>query len=208
MFKFLKPASKSKSKIGGEIAYYGLTQWWLNAFTEDERIRVKEHFSPLGGSSNLTEGEISHSSQSGLGFLSNLAGWFGKKEDRRIAYKILEQAKQLVDDNSQPLDVHFLYQSMIELYYKDRESDGGLDRAINACRGQISVASQAASAFRQQFSDETLPSHKGYTQLAIIFEKQKKFKEAIELCELADKEGWAGDWQHRISRCEKRADKA
>ena len=31
-----------------------------------------------------------------------------------------------------------------------------------------------------------------------------KYREVIELCTEADKQGWSGDWQHRIERCRKK----
>lgn len=97
---------------------------------------------------------------------------------------------------------------MIELYYKDRDAEGGLDRAVQACKNQIAIAPEAAAAFLKTFDGGSLPAHKGYEQLAIVLEKQKKFQEAIALCIQADSQGWAGDWQNRISRCKKRIENA
>ena len=109
---------------------------------------------------------------------------------------------------TQILDVHFLYGQKIKIYYKDREKQEYLEKAIEACKQQIKIAPKAAKAFRTEYKDSSLPSHQGYKQLAIILEKQGHFREAIELCVQADKEGWAGDWQKRIERCKKKLKKA
>lgn len=98
----------------------------------------------------------------------------------------------------------FFYQSKIEIFYKDRDKPGGLEKAICACRQQIDYAPKAAKAFMKKYKGETLPGHKGYQQLAIILEKEKNFSEAIEVCSQAMEQGWSGEWEKRIQRCKKK----
>ncbi len=45
--------------------------------------------------------------------------------------------------------------------------------------------------------------HVGYKQLCIIMEKQKNFGEVIRLANIAKAQGWKGDWDRRIEKCEK-----
>jgi len=40
--------------------------------------------------------------------------------------------------------------------------------------------------------------------LAIIKYKQERYKEVIELCKKAKKQGWNGNWDKRIERARKR----
>jgi hypothetical protein len=112
----------------------------------------------------------------------------------------------MISGSAKPLDIHFFYQSNIEIFYKDREKPEYLEKAILACRQQIEFAPIAAKAFKKDpaFKKDSLPSHKGYHQLAIILEKQNKYQEVIDLCCKAEKQGWAGDWENRIKRCEKK----
>lgn len=49
-----------------------------------------------------------------------------------------------------------------------------------------------------------LPRHVGFEQLAIIREKQQNYADAIRVSQLAMKQGWAGDWESRLARCEKK----
>lgn len=64
------------------------------------------------------------------------------------------------------LDQHFSYQNDIERYYKDRANPESLQRAIQACRDQISLAGEAALAFEKESTitspGYTLPQHYGY----------------------------------------------
>ena len=190
-------------KIRGEIGYFGLSEWWLSEFSEEERQYILETFQPLGSTGNfLTEGNILHTSNTAIKLLSSLAGWFRKKEDRNIAYKILMKGEELINEKSDILDVHFLLQSKIEIYYRNRDNDpDALEESINACKQQIELAPKAKVAFKKEYSDSPLPRHIGFERLAIIEEKRKNFKAAIEISEKAMGQGWAGTWQKRIERC-------
>lgn len=197
-----------KENIKGTIGYFNLSDWWLSEFTVKERAYIQDRFQPLGFSGNsLTEGNITSTSQTAIGLLSGLSGWFSKKEDRYIAYKLIAKAEELISNKSRILDIHFLYSTKVEFLYKDRDSvPQGLEKAIEACQQQIDYSNKAAIAFKKQHND-SLPSHKGYQQLVIIKEKQKNFLEAINLSEKALKQGWAGDWEKRIERCKKKQQK-
>jgi tetratricopeptide (TPR) repeat protein len=50
---------------------------------------------------------------------------------------------------------------------------------------------------------DTLPSHYGFKQLAIILQKRGDFNQALSLCEQAKAQGWKGDWDKRIARLKK-----
>ena len=199
----------SPKKTNGLIKYFGLENWWFSEFSTEERRYITETFQPLGSSSELlTTGDISYTSQTAVGLLLDLAGCFSKEKDRPIAYKFMKKAEELNETKGSVLDLHFYYGQKIALYYKDRESPGCLEKAIEACKKQIELAEKAAKSFRRQYKDSPLPSHKGYQQLAIILEKQGKFDETIELCRKSQKQGWTGDWEKRIERCCKKANRA
>lgn len=120
------------------------------------------------------------------------------------------------------LDKHFAIGSKISQHYRRRnDNPHELELAIRACEDQIAMAATAAKAFiaeekkfhrdARRFGSDTkglelnLPSHEGYRQLAIIREKRGQYSEAIELCEQAKAQGWAGDWDDRIKRNQKKA---
>ena len=187
----------------GVIAYYHLEEWWRSAFSDSERERIQSTYQPLGMSVGLTAGEVTYISQGVVGFLGGLASWFAKAPDRPIAYKIFQYALTQVAD-ADPIETHFLYQQMIEIFYKSREQPEFLEKAIAACHDQINLAPKAAPAFLAKRWCTSLPGHKGYEQLAIILEKRGELNSVIELCEQASAQGWAGNWSHRIERCQKK----
>jgi len=96
MFGFFK-----RKRIGGEIAFYGLQDWWLNSFTSEEQTYIVRKFQPLGtGRSNsLITGSISWSSQSVVSFLQSLSGWFNNPQDRHISVRMLKKAEELRHSN-------------------------------------------------------------------------------------------------------------
>jgi len=204
LFRF----GKSATRIQGSIGYFGLEDWWLTVFSDDERRYIQATFQPLGSTGDsLTTGVISYTTGTVVGLLSALAGWFRRPQDRAIAHKILDKAVAL-SEGAPVLDVHFLYQQLIETYYKDRENTEYMEKALEACRKQIALAPDAAKAFRAEYASSPLPAHKGYQQLAIILEKEGRFQDAIILSRQAETQGWAGDWARRIERCEKKRQKA
>lgn len=189
--------------IGGKIGYFGLSEWWLSSFTEEERSLIKSIYAPLAAGSgiSLVTGDILMTSQTVLSFLTDLASWFAKDEERWIAYRIFYKAEDLIDAKTDPLDLHFLYHRKIKILYKDREK-AGLDATIEACTQQIALSQKSSAAFKALGG--ALPCHGGYEQLAIILEKQKRYEDAIEVSKKALAEGWNGTWDKRIERCRKK----
>lgn len=201
-FNFLK----RKQQVKGEIGYFGLGDWWLSTFSDVERKYIQETFKSLstGGerSATLTEGTISFTTQTAAGLLWGLASRFKKPNDLSIAKRLLDKAEEVADD---PLDLHFTYQQMIEVFYRSRELDpSALDLAVQACIKQIALAPQAAKAFKKEYKGQPLPEHRGYEQLAIVREKEKNYTEVIRLCQQAKQQGWNGDWDKRIARCQEK----
>ena len=105
-------------------------------------------------------------------------------------------------DKDHILEQHFYYMHKLECLYAFRDQeDNALDETIDACKQQIAIADNAVKAFQ---AEGFTPTHTGYKQLTVIYQKQNKFKEAIEVCEQALKQGWMGDWQKRIERYTKK----
>jgi hypothetical protein len=191
-------------KIGGKIEYFGLQEWWLNNLTTEEQNIIRSIFKPMGSREDpLTQGKIHSSSQNVIGLISALSGWFKKPEYRKIGYKIIKKAEELTSDKIPVLDLHFFYQSKIEIYYRNRDIDEfALSSAIEACKQQIGISEKAKKAFIKEMG--ILPSHVGYKQLCIIMEKQKNFEDMIRLSKIAKEQGWNGDWDSRIEKSKKK----
>lgn len=196
-----KPISGS---VGGKIEYYNLQEWWLNTISSEERSTLISLYKPLGlNPDSLTHGKITSSDQSIVAFLSNLSGWVKQPEYRKIGYKLIEKAESSLSNKTPIMDRHFLYQTKMEIYYRNREvDDSALTSAIEACKQQIALSTKAKQAFLKQWGQ--LPSHAGYKQLCIIMEKQKNYDEVIRLASEAKMQGWTGDWDKRIEKCTKK----
>jgi tetratricopeptide (TPR) repeat protein len=201
--------SNKPKKIEGDIGYFHLEEWWLSEFDESTREYIVEKYQPMGSPPRcLVEGKYEWTSATPASLLSGLGGWFQGSTDRHIARKIYQKALDLVDASNDPLDRHFLYQGLIETYYKDRENPEYYNLAIEYCKKQILMQKEAAKKWKEDYPGDSLPSHHGYEQYAIILEKEKRYDEAIELSREAERNGWAGSWKNRIERCEKKIEKS
>ena len=179
-----------------------LSDWWKTTFTKDEQDYILSKGIPLDA--------IIEPSSSPARSLHPLAGYFSTSPDRTIARRFLEKVEEsLKTDEVRVLDRHLAYSAMIPIYYSDRDTDPeALDLAIHACERQIALAAQAGAQWTAEYPDSPLPSHRGFTQLAIIREKEGNYTEAIKLSQDALRQAWDGDWEKRIMRCEKRMSKS
>ena len=194
----------------GYIGYFNLKGWWQDTFTEEERNHMVDIFQPMGASKDiLVKGKFETiSNDSVLSFLTSLTGWFDNPRDRNLAYKIISKAEEFAKAEKDILNLHFFYPTKMKLFYKDRDSDPkSLQISIDSALKQIEIAERAATAFKKEYPDSSLPAHEGYSQLCIIFEKQGKFNEAIRIARQAKEQGWNDDWDNRIKRCQRKIDK-
>ena len=196
---------KSK-KTGGEIAYYGLNNWWNEGLTQEERNVIRTIYKPIMSNCAIDQGNINHSTQSKLAFFSGLATWFKKKEYYNIGVKIIVEGEKYINDCKSVLDKHYFYLSAIDLYYSNRnEQIDALDATIKYCKKQIEISKMVKNALLKEYPNSPLPNHTGYKQLAIIYEKQEKYEEAIIILNKALEEGWnTEDSNKRIQKLKKK----
>lgn len=111
------------------------------------------------------------------------------------------------DRKKDAFDIHLELSWKIESMYKERDTDpDAIKKTIDYCKIQIAIAEEAKNAWIKECDNlgdkyHLMPTHKGYDQLCIILEKEKKFNEVISLATQAKIQGWAGDWDKRIDRC-------
>lgn len=200
----------------GYIGLFGLTDWWLSAFSEEERQYIELAYQPMVVSIQVSPGKTNADEDSLLtgarglqmstragSFLANLAEWLNRPESRHLARRILEHGERVARD---PLEKHDVYQVMVTVCYRDREKSAEfLDAAIAACKKQIENGESAIREWRAERAG-VVPTHKGYEQLAIIREKEGDLAEALRLSREALSQGWGPrpGWQFRIDRLSKR----
>lgn len=202
MIFFKKFTSKQVAKW--TLGALGLSDWWMETFTEKERSYIVTTFQPLWwNGKDLIEGDMWGFSEEISSLLWSLAWWFKNEDDRLIAYRMIDKWSIHSWELHNVLDLHFFYQNELEIYYRFRDIDDfALDRAISACRKQISISEESKNAFLKEYPDARLPTHKWYEQLIIAYTKQWKIAEAIELVKEAMLEWWNWDWDKKIKRLE------
>lgn len=208
--KFFRGSEKTVIKKNdpsekGVLGQFNLWSWWYETFSDEERKYILEKYNPFPdyppGESVLTHGNISIAHP--RTFLSSIALWFNDPEGVSIALKFMDKAHKYPHSDLDTLDYHFDCHERIKFYYRWRnEHEGALEAAIFACKEQIAIAKKSAPACLEEF--KCLPRHTGYEQLAIIYEKQGKLEEAIAICEQGRVQGWANDFEKRLTRLNKR----
>jgi len=127
-----------------------------------------------------------------------------------IFFKKEEEVPQSSSRKLDDFDRHLELTLKIGETYKKRVSDpDAIQKTVDLCFKQIALSEKSKQAWIKEdkeigILESTLPMHKGYTQLCIILEKDKKFNEVIAFANKAKDQGWNGDWDKRISRCRKK----
>ena len=194
-----------------EAANIGLRSWWTAEFSEAERAYILNKYQPMVMGVDGDPTDDAHKIIGADGTLSipltTLATWFmSPKDDLPLAMRLLGKGIEVGEENQGTiLDQHYTLLNLIRVYYRNRSNDAvSFELAIEACEKQIALAPLAAEMFMCQEWVKALPEHTGFEQLAIIREREKDYDEAIRLSSEALRQGWAGDWEKRIARCEKR----
>jgi hypothetical protein len=212
----------NSQKVAGMIGIYGLSEWWFNTFSEEERNYMNLRYRTRAGPNALIEGTHWTNPDSihyGVSFfLNNLTFWFRHPKDNSIARRIAFKAYELAEDIE---NISSALGWIIRLYYPVRDTvPGALDLVIASCKHQIALAPtlietknnkyrfvrspEVAEIRKEKYIYPALHKHEGYNRYTIILEKNHEYAEAIRLCEEAKKQGWEGDWDKRIERCSKR----
>lgn len=65
----------------------------------------------------------------------------------------------------------------------------------------LKSSEKVAKAFRDD-DWKDMPTHLGFRRVAINLERQGDLEGAIKACRQAKRQGWNGDWDKRIERCQ------
>lgn len=178
-------------KTGGLIGRYGLTVWWLTAFTQSERNHIEKTYAPIGAPHALTRGPTNFATQqSVVAFLTALASWFPSDDDQSIAIRILENGQRLIQpDETDILDQHLLYQSLIDAYVRQGD-DQNEDKCREACHRQIRLASKALVELERTGNNRLRERHAGFTTLQQIYSRENDPDKIRASCKAAVLTGW------------------
>ncbi len=196
------PDTEPGSEVDAYLASVQLTPWWLSHFIDSERkyVRVRSSGSAWSWSWGFDDAAL-HDQRLVSDVLCELASFFRTQHERSLARRFFEKAEELA--KADPIDLHFTYTQMIRFYCREMPPEAQvIQLAEQACQKQISIATSTRSAYLTLFPGESLAGHPGFEQLAILREHETKFYEAIQLCQQAAAQGWAGDWEWRIRKCQ------
>lgn len=192
--------SPATHPVEGAIGYFDLADWWLTTFSAHERERMEWLYHPHGVTQPcpLTHGREAPVANTAADLLASLATWLYRPQDRPLARRVLAKAGERAVRDGRILELHYTYQVMIQIYYRDRQDPAALQVAIEACGKMIALAPQAAVAFHDAYPGQPLPRHYGYHLLTMIRERQQEYRDAIHLARVALSQGWDGDWPRRL----------
>lgn len=186
----------------------GLREWYEN-LPNDEREKVHEYSNVFTGGEedlNVIDDARKGPSSTQQSYLKGVGSSAVHHKDYEIAEKVLLKALDAKGDN--PTDRHFIYNSLIELYYKQRdERDDAIEKCIKYCKEDIDIVDDFLDDFMEDY-DDSPPRIPSFKRLAIIYEKQERHEEAIDVCEkaiqrdLTDKT--KGGFEGRKERLEKK----
>ncbi len=179
---FKRFGNKDSQIIEGQIGFYGLADWWLSEFTEEEQRYIVERFRPMGtgadnNSRNLIKGKITSSTLPVTMFLNALAGWFKSKEDAHIAKRMYKKMEEL--GKLHPVDKPGNYQGRHYTTYleeiKELKRSNSTEELERLLLGLI-------DAVEAQSRDDGLGLAPHYTeQLAILYRKQREYMKEIKI---------------------------
>lgn len=79
--------------------------------------------------------------------------------------------------------------------------DAPASEQFGLAQGMLKISEEAAKAFQSQGWPK-MPTHLGFRRIAVNLERQGDFQGAISACREAKRQGWSGDWDKRIERCQ------
>lgn len=188
------------------------------ALSSEEQAKIKYYHSlgMITDPRRVDAGKAS-TTQTLQNFLSSLSVVAISSKDFNLAEKMSIEGLTVKDSN--PVDLHFVYNHLIDLYYKQRDTrPDSIERCVDFCDRDMTSIRQFLKAWRKKLkrpgvkeSEVQIPRIPSFERLAIIYEKQGRFSEAINVCKKAikldlhdsTKNGFSG----RLTRLEKKQNK-
>jgi hypothetical protein len=188
----------SPQDFRGRVVQFGLTDWWMTAFTEEERSIVNRIYPPFAK-------EDFYVLFSNEYIQLNIASqWLNKTESCQISFKFSDKADEFYSDRISYVDRHFGLHHRCEVYYRWRHLPGCLDKAIEACERALSILEHSLPLINARHAiDGFGVGSKCVDQLRIIEEKRGNIDRALEICVFAKNVG-CGDLDKHIARLQKK----
>ncbi|MFC4540823.1 tetratricopeptide repeat protein [Halosolutus amylolyticus] len=204
MFDKITSLFQSGSAVPDLIAVLNLEEWYLD-LSDKERQKVHQYSTAFGtgGEVNLLEQSVSDTSQTAQEYLKGVGSTAASENDYEFAEQVLQTALKFEDGSA--TSTHFTYTELIDVYYKQRDEwDDAIEKCIKYCKKDIEIADE----FVAEFGD--VPRIPSFKRLAIIYEKQDQYEEALNVCdqalEIGTTDGTKGGFEGRKERIRKKMD--
>lgn len=182
---------------------------WYENLPEAEREKVHEYSTMFstGGEINRIDHTRKGPSTTQQSFLKGVGSSAVHHNDFEIGEKVLLKALEADGDN--PTDRHFVYNSLIELYYKQRDDrDDAIENCIKYCKEDIDRIGEFLDEWGDGPGNPEAPRIPAFRRLAIIYERRGEYQEAIAVCERALdfglSDGTKGGFEGRLERIMKK----
>lgn len=181
---------------------------WFESLPEEDKKEIRENSTAIsagGESINTWDMKVlPGGSRTKQDFLASIASGAANRGNLDLVEKVVPKVLNTEDDSATTR--HMMYNRIIKAYYKKRnEREDALEMCINYCKNDIDIVDK----FLKEWDGEP-PRIPSFKRLAIIYEKQGKYQEAIEVCDKALKRGLEdntkGGFESRKERLKKKRD--
>lgn len=204
MFDKITNLFQSGENVSNLIGVLGLGEWYRNLSAERKRKLHKYSTAfGTGGEFNQLDQAVTGTSQSAQDYLKGVGGTAASEKYYEFAEFVLLEALKQGDGSA--TSTHFTYNELIDVYYKQRDDqEDAIEKCIEYCKKDIEIADEFVDEFGE------VPRIPSFKRLAIIYEKQGRYEEAIEVCERAlnigTTDGTKGGFEGRKERLRKKID--
>ena len=204
MFGRITNLFKSEQSVPDLIEVLNLREWYLN-LSDGQRQKLHDYSTSFTteGEVNMLEGNVEATTQTAQGYLKGVGSTAASQKDYEFAEMVLVAALEAEDGSA--TDTHFIYDTLIDTYYKQRdEREDAIEKCIEYCKKDIAIA--------QDFVDEfgEVPVIPSFKRLAIIYEKEERYEDALDVCdralEFGTADGTKGGFEGRKERIRNKMD--
>lgn len=202
MFDKITKLFQSEQSVPDLIGALDLREWYLNLSSEEcQKLHHHSTWFGTGGEENMLEWNVTEVSQTSQEYLKGVGSTAASEKDYDFAEMVLLSALEYEDGSA--TSTHFTYTALIDVYYKQRDDrEDAIEKCIEYCKKDIEIA----DGFVDEFGE--VPRIPSFKRLAIIYEKEEKYKDALGICdqalELGTSDGTKGGFEGRKERLRKK----
>lgn len=183
--KVVKLLRSTGQEVPELLEVLGLADWYRTLSTA-EQAKLHEYSTAFGtgGEYNQLAQSVQATTRTAQSYLKGVGSSAVRAKEYSFAEMVLLKALEVEDGN--PTDRHFVYNTLIDLYYKQRDDrDDAIEKCITYCKRDIDSIDAFLTAWMTEYGDEEPPRIPSFKRLAIIYEQQGHYAEAVDICELA-----------------------